>query len=168
MAAEKKVVPINMRELCWALDDSNLTIDRYIDLETGDIVEVFDFDDGYFDEDGEEDELEDNVERMIDENPDRFAYIDPLPSFESYRHMEDFIRSVTDPHLKDLLVVAIDGKGAFRRFRDVLLGYSEEEERWFEFKNAKMLDVSMDFLDSIDVEPAPAGKKGGVEVARDA
>ena len=168
MADEKKVLPIDMRELCWALDDSSLMIDRYIDLETGDIVELSEYDDIDLDENGEEDELEDTVGEMIDENPDRFAYIDPLPSFESYRHMEDFIRSVKDPHLKDLLAVAIDGKGAFRRFKDVLFGYPEEEERWFEFKNERMLDVAMDFLDSIDVEPAPAGKKGGVEVPHDA
>ena len=156
-----------MRELSWALDDSSLTIDRYIDLETGDIVERFEFDDIYFDENGEEIEPEDTVGEMIDANPGRFAYIDPLPSYESYRHMEAFITTVQDPHLKDLLVVAIDGKGAFRRFKDVLLGYPGEEQRWFEFKNARMLDVAMEFLDSIGVESAPAREKGQAEVAHD-
>lgn len=38
MADVKKVLPIDMRELSWSLDDSNLTIDRYIDLETCDIA----------------------------------------------------------------------------------------------------------------------------------
>lgn len=167
MADVKKVLPIDMRELSWALDDSSLTIDRYIDLETGDIVERFEFDDIYFDENGEEVEPEDTVGEMIDANPGRFAYIDPLPSYESYRHMEAFIPTVQDPHLKDLLVVAIDGKGAFRRFKEMLLGYPEEERRWFEFKNERMLDVAMEFLDSIGVEPAPAREKGQAEVAHD-
>lgn len=167
MADVKKVLPIDMRELSWALDDSSLTIDRYIDLETGDIVERFEFDDIYFDENGEEVEPEDTVGEMIDANPGRFAYIDPLPSYESYRHMEAFIPTVQDPHLKDLLVVAIDGKGAFRRFKEMLLGYPEEEQRWFEFKNERMLDVAMGFLDSIEVEPAPAREKGRAQVAHD-
>jgi len=160
MADEKKSLPIDMQELCWALDDSSLVIDRYVDLETGDIVERMEFDDFFSGEDGEEDELEDTVSGMIDENLARFAYIDPLPSYKSYKHMEAFIPTVRDPHLKELLAVAIDGKGAFRRFKDVLLGYPEEEDRWFEFKNAKMLDAAMEFLDSIGVEAAGDSREG--------
>ncbi len=154
MANGKKVLPIDMQELFWALDDSSLTIERYVDLETGDIVERFELDDIYFDENGEETELEDPVGEMIDENPERFAFIDPLASHQSYRHMEAFIPTVQDPHLGELLTVAIDGRGAFRRFKDVLFRHPEELERWFEFKDAKMLDVAMEFLDSIGVEPA--------------
>jgi hypothetical protein len=154
MADEKKVLPINMRELCWGLDDSSLAIDRYVDLETGNIVEQIEFDDIYLDENGEEVELEDPVLEMIEDNPERFAYIDPLPSFESYKHMEAFIPTVQDIHLKEMLAVAIDGKGAFRRFKDVLCRYPEEEYRWLRFKEQKMTEVAMEFLDSIGVEPA--------------
>jgi Uncharacterised protein family (UPF0158) len=152
MGEGKKVLPINMRELCWALDDSSLTIDRYVDLETGDIVEQIEFDDIFYDENGEK--LEDPVSKMIEDNPDRFEYIDPLPSFESYKHMEAFIPTVQDTHLKELLAVAIDGKGAFRRFKGVLCRYPEEEYRWLRFKEQKMTNIAMDFLDSIGVKPA--------------
>ena len=110
MADEKKVLPINMRELCWALDDSSLTVDRYVDLETGNIVEQIEFDDIYLDENGEEVELEDPVLEMIEDNPERFAYIDPLPSFESYKHMEAFIPIVQDTHLKELLQIHSSSK----------------------------------------------------------
>ncbi|PKQ28321.1 MAG: hypothetical protein CVT63_03365 [Candidatus Anoxymicrobium japonicum] len=151
MVDEKKLLPVNMRELCWALDDSSFTINRYLDLETGEIVEQIEFDDAYYDDN--EEELEDPVSEMIEEDPDRFEYIDPLPSFESYRHMEAFIPTVQDPHLKDLFVMAIDGRGAFKRFKDVLNRYPEEEERWSQFKERKMMCIAMDFLDSIGVEP---------------
>ena len=167
MANGKKVLPIDMQELFWALDDSSLTIERYVDLETGEIVECFELDDVYFDESEEEMELEDPVGKMVEENPGRFAFIDPLASHQSYRHMEAFIPIVQDPHLRELLAVAINGRGAFRRFKDVLLGYPEEEERWFEFKDAKMLDVAMEFLNSIGVEPAPAEEKGRGEATPD-
>ena len=152
MGEGKKVLPINMRELCWALDDSSLTVDRYVDLETGDIVEQIEFDDIYYDDNGEK--LEDPVSEMIEKDPDRFECIDPLPSFESYEHMEAFILTVQDTHLKELLAVAIDGKGAFRRFKDVLYRYPEEEYRWLRFKEQKMTEVAKEFLDSIGVEPA--------------
>ena len=37
--------------------------------------------------------------------------------------MEDFIATVRNPHLRELLEVAIMGRGAFRRFKDVLYNY---------------------------------------------
>jgi hypothetical protein len=36
------------------------------------------------------------------------------------------------------LSVALDGKGAFGRFKRVLEDYPEERERWFKFKLAEM------------------------------
>jgi hypothetical protein len=47
--------------------------------------------------------------------------------------------------------VAINGKGAFRRFKDVLLDYPEERERWFQFKGAKEQKRALEWLDDIEV-----------------
>ena len=33
---------------------------------------------------------------------------------------------------------AIDGKGAFRRFKDVLMTYGTERERWFAFRSERL------------------------------
>jgi len=55
-------------------------------------------------------------------------------SRDGYEDMVEFAETVTNPHLRDLLDVALRGKGAFRRFKDVLLGYPAERERWFEFE----------------------------------
>src|SRR5258705_13270958 len=48
--------------------------------------------------------------------------------------MERFVSSVSEPALRERLLVAIDGKGAFRRFKDVLLAYPAERERWFSYR----------------------------------
>jgi hypothetical protein len=45
--------------------------------------------------------------------------------------MERFVGVVQDQALRERLLVAIDGKGAFRRFKDVLLAFPAERERWF-------------------------------------
>ena len=42
---------------------------------------------------------------------------------------------VEDPDLQGKLSQAIDGKGAFRRFKDVLMAYALERERWFAFRS---------------------------------
>ena len=40
----------------------------------------------------------------------------------------------TDEPLRERLIISIDGKGAFRRFKDVLLAYPAERERWFSYR----------------------------------
>ena len=48
--------------------------------------------------------------------------------------MEKFVGSVVDEPLRERLIISIDGKGAFRRFKDVLLAYPAERERWFSYR----------------------------------
>ena len=48
--------------------------------------------------------------------------------------MEKFVGSVSDQPLRERLIISIDGKGAFRRFKDVLLAYPAERERWFSYR----------------------------------
>ena len=65
--------------------------------------------------------------------------------------MRDFIATLDNEHLTELLEVAINGKGAFRRFKDVLLSYPEEREQWFEFKGGRMRERALGWLGDIDV-----------------
>jgi hypothetical protein len=52
--------------------------------------------------------------------------------------MERYIPMVEDPDLQQKLTQAIDGKGAFRRFKDVLMAYGPERERWFSFRSERL------------------------------
>ena len=63
-----------------------------------------------------------------------YLRVEPASSREQYRWMEKFVGSVSDETLRDRLIMSIDGKGAFRRFKDVLLGYPAERERWFSYR----------------------------------
>jgi len=71
----------------------------------------------------------------------RFVEIPKQDSSEAYEVMEDFAETVTNPHLRDLLAVALRGKGAFRRFKDVLLDYPKERERWFAFEGRRRREM---------------------------
>ena len=70
---------------------------------------------------------------------------------EGYEDMEAFVATVEDEHLAELLKIAINGKGAFRRFKDALLRYPEERERWFQFKGDRMWKRAREWLDDIGV-----------------
>jgi hypothetical protein len=52
-------------------------------------------------------------------DPDRWLYFSP-DSHEGYRDMLDFTDHVTDERLRTRLLDALDGRGAFRRFRDIV------------------------------------------------
>ena len=139
-----KTLKINLDELCTAMEDSSYEHEYYLDLETGEIVLVSEW-------------MEEESERlrdMIDRNPDRYEQIPGVESYETYHDMEDFIATVENKHLAELLEVAINGSGAFRRFKDVLLRYPEERERWFRFKDERMEHRALEWLDDIGVTVA--------------
>jgi hypothetical protein len=71
---------------------------------------------------------------QVTENLRAYLRIEPASSREQYRWMERFVGSVADETLRERLIMSIDGKGAFRRFKDVLLAYPAERERWFAYR----------------------------------
>ena len=80
----------------------------------------------------------------------------PIPRYDSqagYHDMEAFIEILDDQHDRERLEVAIRGRGAFRRFRDVLDRYPETEAHWFQFRDAREHNRLMDWLASEDIEP---------------
>ena len=139
---KKKALKIDLDELCSAMADSSYEHEYYLDLETGEIL----FISGYMD-DEETGKLKDQVE----EESDRYERIPEAESHQGYEDMVEFIATVKDEHLAELLEVAINGKGAFRRFKDVLLNYPEERESWFQFKDDRIEEKALEWLDDIDV-----------------
>jgi hypothetical protein len=65
----------------------------------------------------------------------------------------DFIETLGDAPLGELLEVAIHGAGAFRRFRDVLRRYPAAQDDWFKFRDERERERLLDWLASEDIEP---------------
>lgn len=139
---EKKTLKIDLDELCSALEDSSYENEYYLDLETGKILFLSEY---------TGDEETEKLRNRIDEHAGRYEQIPKAQSYEGYEDMQDFIATVEDKHLAALLEVAINGKGAFRRFKDVLASYSEERERWFQFKDERVEQRALEWLDDIDI-----------------
>ncbi len=89
-----------------------------------------------------------------------YLRVEPASSREQYRWMERFVSSVAEEPLRHRLVISIDGKGAFRRFKDVLLAYPAERERWFSYRSNLLHWHIQNWLEGNDVEgenPSPWG-----------
>ncbi|MFH1132092.1 MAG: UPF0158 family protein [Pseudomonadota bacterium] len=105
---------------------------------------------------------DDDKRESIAENPDHYLQIEPASSREQYRWMELFVASVQEQELRDRLLVSIDGKGAFRRFKDVLLSFPMERERWFRYR-ADLLHYHINkWFESKGIDPEPSAPWGEV------
>ncbi len=141
----KRRLPVDLEELCQALEDGSYEHQYYLDLKTGEILLLSDYADTK-----EAEELREHLE----EEPDRYEAIPRMGSDEAYQDMEEFTGRVEDGRLRELLEVAIDGKGAFRRFKDVLARFPEKREEWFRFKEERLMSRAREWLEDIGVEPA--------------
>jgi hypothetical protein len=103
-------VPIDWEALEDAFENNAPEVHSYLHLSTGEVLRVVD---GIADP-----EMHQRI--ALDGS---YMRVEPVSSREQYRWMERFIPMVEDKPLSELLTQAIDGKGAFRRFKDVLMSH---------------------------------------------
>jgi hypothetical protein len=174
-----KPLKINFDEVQKAMEDVvRDTFDYYLDLETGEVAtfseeilgearsrlcdnDFEDMDDDMeyveFDEEPELpewmlDEIELAIEILLDEG--RFVRIPERSSAMAFESMAEFADSVEDLILKERLGSALDGKGAFRKFKDALMDYPKERKRWHGYNAKAMKNEIIEWLASMGIEPA--------------
>jgi hypothetical protein len=143
-------ITVNWSDLEIAFERNSPDQESFLDLENGDLLSIVE---------GEPDAAARRAK--VANNPNRYLRVDPASSREQYRWMERFVTSVSDPALRERLLVAIDGKGAFRRFKDVLLAFPAERERWFAYRSDLLHFHIQTWLEHMQVEvanPPPWGK----------
>jgi len=91
--------------------------------------------------------------KEIVEGSDRYEEIPSRMSGEAYWLMVKFAGRVEESSLREKLRYALDGRGAFRRFKDTLREYPEVEKQWFHFKAEKDKEEVKEWLESIGIEP---------------
>jgi hypothetical protein len=186
-----KKLEIDLADLTIAFEDRAWGMNYYLDLETGRVAAVSDeiqgqLEDLYAELDDagieppydlvgilrEQDVPEWEQEAMLEADEvesgygTRYIAISQDDSHTGYGDMEDFIFTVRDDDLQDRLFAAIRGRGAFRRFKDLLLAYPRERERWFTFKDKRVRQRVLDWLAVRDIEPVlvePAPNENGPE-----
>lgn len=129
---------VDLEELAFALEDHSPMFEALwmFDPRTGQ-TQYYSRDAGDFDD---ADDLDENL-----------IPVEALPSAEGYQDMVDFIDLVPQRRPADLLARAIEGRGAFRRFKDTLLDYPELEGQWFAFGHARMRRHVVEWLADNDV-----------------
>jgi hypothetical protein len=159
-------------ELAFELNSYETT--AYLDIETGKVVFVEDYAVNLLDEfvNNEEslvnisltlqarsDLSETDREQLMDaarvevDIANRYQMIPKQDSRDGYRDMQEYIESLEDEHLCELLEVAIQGSGAFRRFKDTISRFPEAQANWFKFREEREQQRRLDWFASIGIEP---------------
>jgi hypothetical protein len=118
-------VPVDWEALEDAFENNAPEVHSYLHIVSGEVLRVVDG-------------IADPEMHARIASDSAYLRIEPVSSREQYRWMERFIPMVDDTPLRSQLSQAIDGKGAFRRFKDVLIAFTAERERWFAFRSERL------------------------------
>lgn len=167
---------LDLGELSEALDNSSYEHSHYLDLQTGEVILLTEevrraVEEFPFEEEEEEEARRRRFQKWLEESSlpewekeflpialevecdsDRYLYIQPRESWEAYPVMVDFTEIVEDEHLQELLCVALNGSGAFRRFKDVLYRDPEQQKRWYKFHDERQKAAALEWLEENDIE----------------
>jgi hypothetical protein len=174
----KRKTNVDLDELAIALDTDSSELHQYLDLDTGCIVpimqeiawELEEIYDEIYDEAGNrvvslEDYLQHRddpdwqkqmmleADRVEQEFGTRYIRVEGDDPHDDYGAMERFIGTVEHVCLRERLWSAIQGRGAFRHFKNLLIRHPQVEEDWFEFKDAQLQRRVADWLEFHDIEP---------------
>lgn len=175
---EKRCLKVNMDDLTAAFELHFDEIHNFFDLETGEVLQVSDetrwllekLDEELYTEEGERVMP---LEALLAQHPEiadwekqalleadrveqgfgkSIVAIGPEP-YSDYDDMESFVYTVRDPRLANELEYAIRGRGAFRRFKDILARHPQVQADWYAFKDAQIKKQVRELLEACGIEP---------------
>jgi hypothetical protein len=140
---------VNLKELSEEMDSMLDEWSYYLDKASGKTVSV---DDRYLSiaEDGDEDAVrglsdwERDEVKLAADIIERGEDMLPLPDkreLGQYGMMEEFSENYPDARIRECLCTAIDGSGAFRRFKNAVRRFGIEEE-WYAHRDKAMLEFA--------------------------
>lgn len=116
---------VDLEMLAMLLEGDPADSGGRIDLSTGECRPAF------------TEELGAGPEAEESDDPGRWLHVPNLGSRAGYRDMELFIDGLGDAALADRLRIAISGRGAFRRFKDVLARDERAWRRYHRFRDER-------------------------------
>ncbi|GAB7003697.1 hypothetical protein JCM18899A_11680 [Nocardioides sp. AN3] len=138
-------LPVDLEELSSILEGDPVYGGGRIDLTTGEV-----WPESALENARDIDEIDED-----DDDPDRWLWVECEGSRAGFRDMVVFIGDVEDTRLVDRLSRAIEGRGAFRRFKDTLAELPDLLARWYAFSNDRQRGRARSWLAAEGYTPVP-------------
>jgi len=128
---------VDLEELSGLLEgDPARNEGGFLDLRTGEVIPAFMIDEAMVGED---------VTVDVDAEPDRWLRVSCEGSRAGWEDMAAYVAAAPDSHLREQLERAIVGKGAYRRFRDLI--HDEDLLRtWQDFSDERQIGRARQYL----------------------
>ena len=138
---KKVIVPLDL--VYGAIEEVSDSWRQYLDIEEMKVVSVPEFPFG-----DEEDQESQELEDMIEEGwQTRFFGLPSKFDIHEYHIMEEFVWSLPEGKQQNTLESAIQGRGAFRRFKDTVYRFGLEQ-KWYDFQAEKYRELAMEWCES--------------------
>ena len=171
-----KKLCIDFDELQKAIEDTERdAFDYFLDRETGEVVvlsaEIIEraemilaasYDEDIADfEDVEQEELPDIPEWMEDEielaleilmyEQGRYERIPERKPADAYAAMKEFVDTLDNREVGQMLLRVLDGQGSFRKFKDIIGPFPKERKLWYRFNARASKKEIAEWLASIGI-----------------
>ncbi len=128
--------PVDLIQLVDAFDMQSDCISFYVNRTSGEILSLTEIE-----------EMEQDDESELDASVlDSDEYV-PLPSrweLNKYEIMEEFVFSLEDSKMQEVLARAIRGKGAFGRFHTAIQAYKIQDQ-WYEYQKNRLRKTAVEW-----------------------
>ncbi len=137
-APPNRELPVDLEELCIALEAEAADLRWYLDLHTGDVVLVT----------GEYEPAENGGLTVveIETDPLRFTRVPAGEPHHVLVDMAEFARQLGDGQLKESLELALSAPRPEKRFKTTLSWLPEQQDRWHAFRLERCRRRAQDWL----------------------
>ncbi len=136
-------LPVDMSELCIALEAEPAELRWFLDVSNGDVILV---NDEFVPEENDGLSVQD-----LEQNAERFRQVPPSNPADVVGDMVAFAAQLTDERLKESLELALSAPRPERRFRAALGWLPDELERWHSFRQGRCEGRATQWLQSLGI-----------------
>ena len=151
VAPTLRPLPVDLDQLSDVLEGDPAEGGGRIDLRTGEVWPQYAL------------EYEREMRLLNEDDEDDEAWWIPVGcegSRHGYRDMQHFVDALPDPDRRDRLEIALQGRGAFRRFRDVLARWPDDFRWWSAFADERRRGRARAWLAGTGYRVAPRREHG--------
>ena len=131
---------VKLDAIIEALEFVNFGMDTsaYLNPKTYEVVYIDEF---------TEELSEEEKEKIYDE----YLELPTKYDIDEYNMMEDFIETIDDDRLYNQLYIAINGSGAFRRFKDTCINFDVIDD-WYKYRDEKYKELAIEWCNDNNIE----------------
>ena len=151
MESNQTKVVVSLRNIVGEMTLLNYETTAYLNKQTGELIILSDDELSQAEEDIDVSDSPEWMQEMMRQAKEVIGSDDyiPLPTkFEinDYHIMEDFCYTVESEKIRDKLLNAISGRGAFRRFKDAI-HFLDIQDDWYRFQEEELEKIAIEWLE---------------------